>query len=52
MKKRYRYNLIQDNIVVASVDALSEAQALQEINHYAVMYSQDRPVKIVKIKTK
>lgn len=50
--KTYKYSLIQDGIVVASVGAPSEEQAKKEIDHYALMYSQDGPVKIVKGKAK
>lgn len=42
----YRYQLIQDGMVVASVDAPKKEQAEREINHYAFMYRQDGPVEI------
>lgn len=49
---RYRYDLIQEGMVVASVEASTDKQAKQEINHYAMMYGQDGPTKIIKRKTK
>lgn len=51
-RKRYGYNLIQGGIVVAQVEASTDEVAKREINHYAMMYGQDGPVKIVKIKKK
>lgn len=45
-RKSYRYVLIQDGMVVASVESASKEQAEREINHYALMYSQDGPVEI------
>lgn len=44
------YDLEQDGIIVASVDAPTEEQAQKEIGHYALMYSQDGEVKIIKRK--
>lgn len=44
--KRYKYDLIQDGMVVASVEATSKEEAEKEIQHYALMYSQDGPVTI------
>lgn len=46
--KRYVYKLIQNNVIVAEVEAGSEEQAAREINHYAMMYSEDGPVQIVR----
>jgi len=44
------YRLIQNGLVVAEVDCNSEVAAKREIMHYAMMYSQDGPVLIMKIK--
>lgn len=44
----YRYQLIQDGVVVAAVESNDEALAEREIKHYAMVYEQDGPVKIVK----
>lgn len=49
--KIYRYKLIQDGMIVARVECPNEEQAKNEINHYAMMYQQDGPVKIVKMRT-
>lgn len=38
--------LFQDGIQVARVDAPSRKDVEREINHYALMYSQDGPVRI------
>ena len=46
----YRYKLIQDGMVVASVDAPTKELAEREINHYALMYGQDGPVEIKEVK--
>ena len=46
------YQLWQNNVMVVEVDAPTEEQAKREINHYAMMYSQDGAVKIVKKKSK
>ncbi len=40
------YELWQDGVMVASVSASNEADAQREINHYALMHSQDGPVEI------
>ena len=42
------YDLEQNGIVVASVDAPTEEQAKKEIGHYAMIYSQDGEVTIKK----
>jgi len=42
----YRYKLIQDGAVVAAVECAEHWQAIREIKHYALMYSQDGPVTI------
>ena len=44
------YDLEQGGIIVASVDAPTEEQALKEISHYALIYSQDGAVKIIRKK--
>lgn len=46
MSKRFRADLIQDGVTVASVDACSQQECEREIQHYALMYSQDGPVHI------
>ena len=46
--KRYIAQLKQDGLIVAEVDAATEEQAIKEIQHYAMMYSQDGDVKIIK----
>ena len=46
----FNYKLIQDVLVVARCESHDKGQALKEINHYALIYSQDGPVKIVKEK--
>lgn len=51
-RKRYGYKLIQGGIVVAQVEASTDEEAKQAIAHYAMMYSQDGPVKIVKLRRK
>lgn len=43
----YRCNLIQDGIVVASVQSTDWNRARCEINHYAQMYGMDGDVRIV-----
>lgn len=47
--RRFQYDLIQDGIIVASVDASTDEEAKSEIGYYALMYAQDGPVKVVKI---
>lgn len=44
-----RYRLKQDGIVVAVVEGPSQS-ARQEIMHYAMMYAQDGPVVIERIR--
>ena len=44
--KVYKYSLIQDGVIVASVVCEDKEFAEQEIQHYAFMYEQDGPVKI------
>lgn len=49
MSKRsaiYRFELWQDGMVVAGVDAADLDDAMTEIMHYAKVYSQDGPVEI------
>lgn len=43
---KYRYDLIQDGMIVASVIAPTKKQGEKEIGHYAFMYQQDGPVEI------
>jgi len=45
---KYTYKLEQDGLIVAEVSANTKAQADKEITHYAMMYSQDGPVRIIK----
>ena len=46
MAKRYRFQLWQDGIEVAGVDAPTLEAAQREIMHYAMVYAQDGPVEI------
>lgn len=46
----YRYELIQDGMRVAAVSAPTRVRAVSEIMHYALIYSQDGPVKVREIK--
>ncbi len=46
--KRYIAQLKQGGIIVAEVDAPTEEEAIREINHYFMMYSQDGEVEIIK----
>lgn len=43
---KYRYDLIQDGLCVASVIAPKKSDALKDILHYALIYSQDGSVEI------
>ncbi len=47
--KIYRYELIQDGQVVASVESSDNAVAIGEIALYALMYGQDGPVEIKEV---
>lgn len=48
MKKPvYRYGLFQDDVMVAEVESTSKKEALRDIFHYASIYSQDGPTKII-----
>lgn len=42
--KFWEAELWQGGVMVAGVSAESEAEVRREINHYALMYSQDGPV--------
>lgn len=44
--RTHKYQLIQNGVVMASVYSESKEQAEKEINHYALVYSQDGPVEI------
>lgn len=44
--QQWDYQLWQDGVMVAAVSAGNKEDALREINHYAMMYSQDGPVEI------
>lgn len=46
MAESFIAELWQDNILVASVDASSIEDAEREINHYAMLYSEDGDVTI------
>lgn len=48
--KWHTFELIQDGMVVAKSSALDRESAEREIKHYAMIYSQDGPVKIRKKK--
>ena len=47
-RKRYIAQLKQGGIIVAEVDAPTEEEAIKEMQHYAMMYSQDEEVEIIK----
>lgn len=52
-KKEYIAKLMQNNIIVAQVNASTMEEAEREIQHYALIYSQDGNVEIIrKYKTK
>ena len=46
MAIRYTYALYQFGEKVAEVDASTDEDAQREINHYALIYSQDGPVEV------
>lgn len=46
MNNRWEFSIEQDGIVVASGEAANEEDAKREAAHYAMMYSQDGPVKV------
>lgn len=48
MKKRYKAEIKQGGIIVASVDAPSKETAEREIQHYALMYSEEGPMEILR----
>jgi hypothetical protein len=50
MSERHRFQLWQDGIMVAAVDCANRHSAMKEIAHYAAVYEQDGPVKIVEVK--
>lgn len=43
---RFVFELWQDGIKVAGVDAPNREDGLREIDHYAMVYGQDGPVEI------
>jgi len=45
---RYIAKLEQEGQIVSEVDALTKEHAEREIQHYALMYSQDGEVKIIR----
>lgn len=50
IEERHRFQLWQDGIMVAAVDCTNRHTAMNEIAHYATVYEQDGPVKIVEVK--
>ena len=46
MARGYNFSLWQDGIKVAGAYSLDYDQARREIEHYAMVYGQDGPVKI------
>ena len=46
----HKYKLIQDGVCVAYVESVDKEQAEKEINHYALIYGQDGPVEIKKVR--
>ena len=49
--KRYIAKLKQGGIIVVEVNAPTKKRAIEEIQHYAMMYSQDGDVEIIKDKS-
>jgi hypothetical protein len=41
-----RIDIVQDGLVVASVEGQNETSVMTEAMHYAFVYGQDAPVKI------
>lgn len=46
----HRFEVWQDGIMVAAVEASEHHQALKEISHYAMLYERDGPIQIKEIK--
>lgn len=46
----HRFEVWQDGIMVASVEATKYHEALREISHYAAQYERDGPIEIKEIK--
>ena len=51
-RKRYEAELWQDGMCLAAVDCSTEEDMRREIAHYALVYGQDGPVKIVELPIK
>ena len=45
-----KFQLWQDGMMVAMVECENRHSAMKEIAHYAAVYEQDGPVKIVEVK--
>lgn len=45
--KVYKYKLIQNGLIMAVVESSEKEYAIREIKHYAMMYGEDGPVKII-----
>lgn len=46
--KRYIAKIKQDGIIVVEIDAPTKKRAIEEIQHYAMLYSQDGDIEIIK----
>ena len=51
-RKRYSAELWQDGVCVAAVDCPTKEDMRREIGHYAMMYGQDGPVRVVELSPK
>lgn len=47
-QKTYQAKIKQGGILVVSVECIDKEQAEREIQHYALMYSQDGQVEIIR----
>ena len=50
--RSHKYRLLQDGLIVAFTEASTDEQAKREIMHYAMIYSEDGPIKVQKLKGK
>lgn len=51
-KKEYKFEVVQDGIVVASAWSHDRGSALGEAWHYAMVYAQDGPVSLRRAKSR
>lgn len=47
-KKTYKASIKQNGIIVASAECINKRDVEKEIQHYALMYSQDGDVEIIR----